>query len=299
MAKVIVPKNYVVSTGMSATVTGTSILGSTTNISSQIFMEDGDLGLNYSINYNSASTTHSVANSLTKARNITIKNTEDFGCRFVILDISGLPTYKNTGTASLQIGLRLTLSSGINIKLKSISIPVGSTTTSTSLNGTYYVDLVNNTASADICDIVHKAITPSSSIWLAPCFTKTITTASTDVSFDINSPYPYLINNHELAFNTTVKTTNNTLLITVNNLTENNRYLKLHVGGLLTVSNTSSTLPKFVYTKLKIGTTTLTLGSTSIAAGEDSGFPMGTYYIDLINKTVISNANIKKAITQL
>jgi hypothetical protein len=54
-----------------------------------------------------------------------------------------------------------------------------------------------------------------------------------------------------------------------------------------------------VYTKLKIGTTTLTLGSTSIAAGLDGGLPMGTYYIDLINKTVISNANIKKAITQL
>jgi hypothetical protein len=192
----------------------------------------------------------------------------------------------------------LTLSSGTNITLKSISIPVGSSTTNTSLNGTYYVDLVNNTVYTDICDIVHKAITPSSSIWMEPCFTKTFTKSSTDVSFDIDTPYPYLINNYELAFNTTGKTTNNTLLITVNNLTENNRYLKLHIGGLLTVSNTS-TVSKFVYTKLKIGTTTLTLGSSSIAAGLDGGFPMGTYYIDLINKTVISSANIKKAITQL
>ena len=301
MAKVIVPKNYVVSTGMSAAVTGTSILGSTTNISSQIFMEDGDLGLNYSINYNSASTTHSVANSLTTARYITIKNTEDFGCRFVILDISGLPTYKNTGTASLPIRLRLTLRSGTTITLKSISIAAGGTNSGLNqgLNGTYYVDLTNNTVYTGICDIVHKAITPSSSVWLKPSFTNTFTTTSTNVSFDINSPYPYLINNHELAFKVTRSTTNNTLLITVNNLTKNNRYLKLTVGGSLSVSNTSTTSSKFVYTKLKIGTTTLTLGSTSIAAGKTGGFPMGTYYIDLINKIVISDANIKKAITQL
>ena len=299
MAKVIVPKNHVLSTGMSSAVMGTSILGSTTTIGGAVFMEDGYLGLEYSLNYGSGNTSHLIANSSSLYRYITIKNSQDFGCNFVILNIAGLPIYGNSGTAVLYIRLRLTLSSGTNITLKSISIPVGSTTTSTSLNGTYYVDLVNNTASTNICDIVHKAITPSSSIWLAPCFTKTITTASTDVSFDIVSPYPYLINNHELAFNTTGTTTNNTLLITVKNLTENNRYLKLTVGGLLSVSNTSDTLAKFVYTKLKIGTTTLTLGSTSIAAGKTGGFPMGTYYIDLINKTVISAADTKKAITQL
>lgn len=299
MVKVIVPKNYVLSTGMSSAVAPASILGSTTDISSQIFMEDGYLGLEYSLNYGVGNTSYSISNTSSIYRNITIKNSQDFGCNFVILNISGLPIYKNTGTVVLYIRLRLTLSSGTNIELKTLSIPVGAATTSTSLNGTYYVDLVNNTASTGICDIVHKAITPSSSIWLAPCFTKTITTASTDVSFDINSPYPYLINNHELAFNTTVKTTNNTLLITVNNLTENNRYLKLHIGGLLTVSNTSGTLMKIVYTKLKIGNTTLTLSTTTIPAGKDGGFPMGTYYIDLINKTVIPDANIKKAITQL
>ena len=93
-------------------------------------------------------------------------------------------------------------------------------------------------------------------------------------------------------------TTNNTLLITINNLTKNNRYLKLEVAGLFSVDNTGSSM-KIVYTKLKIGTTTLTLGSTAIAAGFSGGFPMGTYYIDLINKTVISAANTKKAITQL
>ena len=299
MAKVIVPKNHVLSTGMSSAVTGTRILGSTTDISSQIFMEDGYLGLEYSLNYGSGNTSYSIANTSSLYRNITIKNSQDFGCNFVILNVSGLPIYKNTGTAVLYIRLILTLSSGNKIILKEISIPVGSSTTSTSLNGTYYVDLIKKTASTNICDIVHKAITPSGSIWLTPCFTKTFTTTSTDVSFDIVSPYPYLINNHELAFNTTGTTTNNTLLITVNNLTENNRYLKLTVGGLLSVSNTSTTLSKFVYTKLKIGTTTLTLGSTSIAAGKTGGFPMGTYYIDLINKTVISAANIKKAITQL
>lgn len=299
MAKVIVPKNHVLSTGMSSAVTGTRILGSTTDISSQIFMEDGYLGLEYSLNYGSGNTSYSIANTSSLYRNITIKNSQDFGCNFVILNVSGLPIYKNTGTAVLYIRLILTLSSGNKIILKEISIPVGSSTTSTSLNGTYYVDLVNNTASTDICDIVHKAITPSSNIWMEPCFTKTFTTTSTDVSFDIDSPYPYLINTYELAFNTTGTTTNNTLLITVNNLTENNRYLKLTVGGSLSVSNTSTTSSKSVYTKLKIGTTTLTLGSTSIAAGMTGGFPMGTYYIDLINKIVISDANIKKAITQL
>ena len=299
MAKVIVPKNHVLSTEMSSAVMGTDILGRTTTISSTIFMEDGYLGLEYSLNYGSGNTSHLIANLSSLYRYITIKNNQDFGCNFVILNIAGLPIYGNSGTAVLYIRLRLTLSSGTNITLKSISIPVGSTTTSTSLNGTYYVDLVNNTASTDICDIVHKAITPSSSIWMEPCFTKTFTTTSTDVSFDIDSPYPYLINTYELAFNTTGTTTNNTLLITVNNLTENNRYLKLTVGGSLSVSNTSTTLSKFVYTKLKIGTTTLTLGSTSIAAGKTGGFPMGTYYIDLINKIVISDANIKKAITQL
>ena len=299
MAKVIVPKNHVLSTGMSSDVMGTDILGRTTTISSTIFMKDGYLGLEYSLNYGSGNTSHSIANSSSLYRNITIKNNQDFGCNFVILNIAGLPIYRNNGTTVFYIRLRLTLSSGTNITLKSISIPVGSTTTSTSLNGTYYVDLVNNTASTDICDIVHKAITPSSNIWMEPCFTKTFTTTSTDVSFDIDSPYPYLINTYELAFNNTGTTTNNTLLITVNNLTENNRYLKLTIGRSLSVSNTSTTMSKFVYTKLKIGTTTLTLGSTSIGAGMTGGFPMGTYYIDLINKIVISDANIKKAITQL
>lgn len=299
MAKVIVPKNYIESTGMSSAVAPTSILGSTTIISSTIFMEDGNLGIEYSLNYGVGNTSYSIPNASSIYRIITIKNNQDFGCNFVILKVSGLPIYKNTGTAVLYIRLQLTLSSGTNIELKALSIPVGSATTSTSLNGTYYVDLVNNTASTGICDIVHKAITPSSSLWLEPSFTKTFTTVATNVSFDIGSPYPYLINNYALRFNTTGKTIQNTLLITVNNLTENNRYLKLYIGGLLTVSNTSGTLVKLVYTKLKIGTTTLTLGTTTIPAGKDGGFPMGTYYIDLINKTVIPDANIKKAITQL
>lgn len=300
MAKVIVPKNHVVSTGMSAAVTGTSILSSTTNISSQIFMEDGYLGLNYSINYNSASTTHSMANTSTIVRNITIKNSVDFGCRFVILNISGLPTYANTGSTTLNIRLRLTLSSGTNITLKTIAISAGGTNSGLNmgLNGAYYVDLVNNTVYTGICDIVHKAITPSSSIWLEPAFTKTFTSTATNVSFDIDSPYPYLINSYNIYFNVSGTTTSNTLLITVNNLTENNRYLKLNVGGLLSVNNTT-TLTKVVSTRLKIGTTTLTLASTTISAGLSGGFPMGTYYIDLINKTVISEENITKAITQL
>lgn len=296
MAKVIVPKNYVVSTGMSAAVTGASILDSTTNISSQIFMEDGYLGLNYSINYNSAGTTCSVGNS-SSARYITIKNTADFGCSFVILNISGLPIYLNTGSTALNIRLQLTLSSGTSIILKSVSISVGSTTSG--LNGTYYVDLIKKTASIGICDIVHKAITPSSSIWLKPAFTKTFTSTATNVSFDIDSPYPYLINNYNIDFNVSGSTTSNTLLITVNNLTENNRYLRLRIGGLFSVSNSSGTLLKVVSTQLKIGTTTLTLGSLTIPAGLSASFPMGTFYIDLINKTVISEENITKAITQL
>lgn len=298
MAKVIVPKNHVLSTGMSSAVMGTSILGSTTTIGGAVFMEDGYLGLEYSLSYGSGNTSHSIANKSSIYRNITIKNDQDFGCNFVILKIDGLPIYKNTGTAVLYIRLRLTLSSGKKIILKEISIPVGSATTSTSLNGTYYVNLIDNTVSTGICDIVHKAITPSSSIWTESCFTKTFTTTSTNVSFDIDSPYPYLINNYEMDFNVVGTTTNNTLLITVNNLTENNRYLKLRVGGLLSVSNTT-TLMKVVHTKLKIGTTTLTLGTTTIPAGKAGGFPTGTYYIDLINKTVISSENTKKAITQL
>jgi hypothetical protein len=295
MAQVIVPKNHAVSIRKSAPYTGTSILDSTTNISSQLFMEDGYLGINYSIDYGSASTTCSVGNS-SSARYITIKNTEDFGCRFVILNISGLPIYLNTGSTTLKIQLRLTLSSGTIFTLKSVEIPVGRTTSE--LNGTYYVDLVKNASYINICDIVHKAITPSSSIWMEPRVTDNFTTTSTNVSFNIDSPYPYLINNHNLYFSSSAATTSNTLLITVNNLTENNRYLKLQVGGLLSVNNTSNTL-KSVYTKLKIGTTTLTLATTTIAAGKTAGFPTGTYYIDLINKTVIPEENITKAITQL
>lgn len=297
MAKVIVPKNHVMSTGMSSAVMGTSILGSTTTIGGSVFMEDGYLGLEYSINYGSADSTYSINNTSSTYRYITIKNANDFGCNFVILKVSGLPKYKNIGTAVLYIRLRLTLSSGTNIILKTLSIASGGT--GSGLNMTYCVNLIDNTVYTGICDIAHKAITPSSSIWLEPAFTKTFTTTSTDVSFDIDSPYPYLINNYRLDFNTTGTTTSGTLLITVNNLTENNRYLKLYIGGLLSVSNTSTSLSKFVYTKLKIGTTTLTLGSTSIAAGKTGGFPMGTYYIDLINKTVISSENTKKAITQL
>lgn len=299
MVKVIVPKNYVLSTGMPSAFAPASILDSTTNINSQIFMEDGYLGLEYSLNYGAGNTSYSISNTLSIHRNITIKNSQDFGCNFVILKVSGLPIYKNTGTAVLYIRLQLTLSSGTNIELKTLSIPAGSATTIASLNGTYYVDLVNKTVSTGVCDIVHKAITPSSSIWTESCFTKTFTTTSTSVSFDIDSPYPYLINNYEMFFDNVGSTTDNTLLITVNNLTENNRYLKLRVGGVLSVSNTSGTTIKIVNTKLKIGTTTLTLGSTAIPAGMNGWFPSGTYYIDLINKTVISDANIKKAITQL
>ena len=298
MAKVIVPKNYIEATGMTSSVTGANILGSTTTISSTIFMEDGFLGLNYSISYGSANTTYSINNTTSTYRNITIKNSDDFGCNFVILNVDGLPSYKNSGTTTLYIRLRLTLSSGTNISLKTLTISTGST--GTGLNGTYYVDLTNNTAYTEICDIVHKAITPNSSKWLGPLVSKTFSTSATSVSFDIDSPYPYLINNYELTFtgiNTTV-TANNTLLITINNLTKNNRYLKLYIGGTMSVSNTNS-VAMTVYTKLKIGTTTLTLGSMSIPAGFDASFPTGTFYIDLINKAVISDENIKKAITQL
>ena len=107
MAKVIVPKNYALSTGMSSATTGANILGSTTIISSTVFMEDGDLGLNYSINFNSANTTYSVNNMSSGYRYITLKNNADYGCNFVILNVAGLPNYKNTGTTILYIQLQL------------------------------------------------------------------------------------------------------------------------------------------------------------------------------------------------
>ena len=316
MSKVIVPKNYVYTYNITVSgITASNIIGSTYTTNFQILPEDtGILGINLTVNYGMSSSTVNVPFTSTLNRDITIKNTEPFGCNFLILTVNNLPKIINTGTSTGNIRLRLALSDNTYINLRTYTIAIGSTLTIP--NQTYYVDLVNNRASIDASSLTYnynKAVIPEDSYWWAPEETYTSNSNTTSYTITPKNPHPYIFNYIEFRGPEYSGNLNNLTAVSITSLTDvvinintsnNPSYIFLNVVGLPKFKNTS-TLTVSLNIYVNISGTRILIQSYTLQPGFE--VEAGTTYvlcIDVINKKLIyrrdtSNPDRVKAITHL
>lgn len=313
MAKVIVPKNCIwAHSNVVDGITASNIIGSTYTVGFQVVPEDtGILGLNVTIDYKLSNSTVNFSSTSTLNKDITIKNTEPFGCNFLILTVNNLPKIKNTGTSSGSIRLRLALSDNTYINLRTYTIAIGSTLTIP--NATYYVDLVNNSASIDASSLTYdynKAVIPEDSYWWAPKETYVDNNITTSYTITPKNPHPYIFNNIEFRgpgysnHLTAVSITSLTNVVININTSNNPSYIFLFVIGLPKFKNTSITEVS-LNTYVNISGTRILIQSDTLKPGFE--VEAGTTHIlciDVINKKLIYRRNTSdpdrvKAITHL
>ena len=314
MSKVIVPKNYVYShTETVSGITTSTVLGSTYTTNFQLTPEidtGSILGFNITVDYGMSNFSVSANWPNSTYRNITIKNSLTFGCNFIILTVKNLPRITNTGTASGGVRLRLALSDNTFISLFADTVAVAASITIP--NQTYYVDLVNNTASTNASSLTYnpnKAVTYNSSYWRAPKEIYTSSSSSTSYSITPNSPHPYIFNNIEFkgpkystggASAISVSTTTN-IVISIG--TSNNpSYVFLNVTGLPPFQNTN-TSSILINLYVSISGSNILISSNTLKPGfAVAPGTTGIAYIDVINKKLIgigSVESLNKTITHL
>lgn len=314
MSKVIVPKNYVYTHDITVSgITASAVLGSTytTNFQLHPEIDAGMLGLNVTIDYGMSSNIVRYNWTSSTYRIITIKNSYPFGCNFIILTVKNLPKITNTGTLSGGVILRLALNDNTYITLLTNSVAVGSTLTIP--NQTYYVDLVNNTASTDASSLTYnynKAVIPENSYWWAPEETYISNSNTTSYTITPKNPHPYIFNYIEFRGSgypnnlTAVSITSSTNVVININTSNNPSYIFLRVAGLSKFKNTSTSAVSLnIY--VNISGTRILIQSDTLQPGFE--VEVGTAYvlcIDVINKKLIYRRNTSdpdrvKAITHL
>lgn len=296
MAKVIVPKNQVYTNTYSAGVTLSNILTTDVILNNGILSDDyTKLGYNITINYGLSNNTLSINNLSSIVRYCTIKNNANFNSNFIILTVSGFPKVLNIGTSLLPLRLRLQKSDGTNINLYSINVIAGNTfdnIVGESFNQTYYIDLVNNTATKlTDTSFCNKAIIPSDEFWQSVKNVYNCSSVSENPNITLNNPHPMIINNNYIdwPFDDSIRTSNIVITVTCE---ESTRYLKLEVVNTPRSSNTA----QYTLNLKIIGTINKTIVLKSITPSDLYATLDGIYYIDLVNGVVISGI---KAITHI
>ena len=318
MAKVIVPKNCVYNYNLTVSgITASNLIGSTYTTNFQLMPEsmidDGILGFNVTINYGMSNSTINIPWTSYTLKYITIKNSKPFDCNFIFLTINNLPKITNTGSVPGSLTIRLELSDGTYIDLNSPGAKPGETITIP--NQTYYVDLVNKTATiskgaANLAYNYNKAIIYNDSYWLAPKELYTNNNVTNSYTITPKNPFPYIFNNIEFrgpnysGTNQPLSVSTSTF-ITININTSNNpSYIFLDLVGLPTIKNTSSGAVQ-VALYVNISGVSIMIDSTNLNSGFIVNLKETAICIDAINKKLIydgrssSNINLQKAITHL
>lgn len=316
MAKVIVPKNCVYNyTKYVSGITASNIVGSTYTINYQLIPEDridnDVLGFNITIDYGMSSSTASVDWTSSTLKYITIKNSLSFGCNFIILTVNNLPKIKNTGSVPGALTIRLGLSDNTYIDLFSPGVKPGETLTIS--NATYYVDLVNNTATTNANNLTYnynKAVIYNDSYWKASKELYDINYNSNSYTITPKNPFPYIFNDIEFRWpdNALPIDIDSPTDVIINIDTSNNpSYIFLFLNNLPDFKNTSSfdVLPVKLY--IKISEVKILIDSININSGLVGalGLSFHNIFIDVINKELIyknvsfSDPILQKAIIHL
>lgn len=334
MAKAIVPKNHIYNTNVKYPNISLANLFTETYTASVDFSymyEDSVICSDINIDYGLGGLISSGAGSI-QTINITIDGNLQGRC--VAVSIMNLPKFKNTSPSNSTITMsrvvHLVLSyNSTSYTLKTLKVSAGSTFSNTygasdSLNGMYYLDLLTETVTQDTTtSFCCKAVVPKNWIYTNTGTRLLLSNQTADeISLTITEK-PALSIPKYLGIERTVSWEKvhvgvdgtgmdkiaeaGAATLTVKNLDDTCRFMKLNLVDSLSMKNSSTTLTGICTIKCKIvsssGTTILELIRTILAPRSGntprmlySGWADGTYWIDLKTKQVIDS---DKAITTI
>lgn len=224
MAKVIVPKNHFSNVSKTSTIDSESILGSVFNMNylASTAYGLGYLGIDMSLDYSS-----DVEITTTSGGNIDIvlfNNTNHIHPRYVKLTILNSPTYKGTSANYLRLFLRckkyVTDDNYIQLAHKVLS-----SSSSITFNGTYYIDLVDETVFTELPEDFCKAVIPNN--WIDSKIYTVSQKPTSSINIDIPDAYPFL--GKEVSYDGSLGVLQENYLTSncTINITTNNRFVKL------------------------------------------------------------------------
>ena len=282
MAKVVVPKNHFSNVSKISAISADNILGSVFNMN---YLADtacvlGYLGIDMRLNYS-----NDVEITTASGGNIDIvlfSNTNNMHPRYVKLTILNSPTYKGAGANYLRLVLRCkkyaTDDNYIQLENKVLS-----SSSSATFNGTYYIDLVDETVFTELPKDFCKAVIPNN--WIDSKIYTVSKQPDSNISIDIPYAYPFLGKEilYDGSFNVLQEnylTSNCTI-----NITTNNRFIKLEIT--IPFRNTTTSAKTFT-TYVKVNGTSvyskdIIINSSTIKIG----FCSFSCFIDTDTNTVI------------